>query len=431
MSVICACATPWGHGAVALVRVSGAGTAAVLRSVCGRLPAGRRASLCALSDERGVFDEGIVVWMPGPSSYTGEDSAEISCHGNPLLVERLLAALCAAGARLAGPGEFTRRALLSGRIDLIRAESVLQTIEATSEAGLALARSQMAGALFDETERLRCALVEIAAELEVELDYPGELLGSSTCLEALATLVNQADALLATYAYGRVAIEGARVVLVGEVNAGKSSLFNALLGRSRALVSATPGTTRDVVEATLQLPELRVILCDTAGARETDDAIERDGQASAEQASAEADLLLVIINGAEASGAYVLERTAGRPRIVVYTHADLRVAPRPDEGLWVSSVEGTGIAELRAEIVRQLRVEEPGAVRTIVATQRQHACLLAFRDGVAGAIGSAGAGPAVVVEHLYDGLRALDSLSGRDTREDVLDRLFARFCIGK
>lgn len=169
-----ACVTPWGSGAISVVRLSGPQMGGILRVVCGKLPTARSVCLVKLRDERGVFDEGMLTWMPGPRSYTGEDVAEVSCHGNPLLVQRLLAAFVAAGARMARPGEFSRRAFLHGKMDLTQAEAVLQTLEATSEAGLAVARDALSGKVTAAAEPLRAGVVEVASELEAILDYPGE-----------------------------------------------------------------------------------------------------------------------------------------------------------------------------------------------------------------------------------------------------------------
>ena len=427
--VICACATPWGQGALSVVRVSGAGTGDVVARVAGRLPPPRRASVRSVHDSRGVFDEAVVTWFPGPATYTGEDLAEISCHGNPVIVERLLAALCAAGARPASAGEFTRRALVSGRIDLIRAESILTTIEATSHRGLSVARA-MDGRLRGAIDALRSAVLDVCAELEADLDYPGEF--ESLGLEVrLTAIVRRAEALEQTFQSARYAVEGARVVLVGPVNSGKSSLFNALLGHKRALVSANAGTTRDVVDAHLQLVELRILLSDTAGERETADPIETEGQLAAAACAAAADLLVLVRRGDVAQPPPT--PPPGRRHLVVYTHQDLGSVDLPQGALSVSSVSGAGLQELKMEMVRALSKGDLAETDEVLATDRQRTCLRSFIASLETAVEAheAAAGPAVVVEQVYGALRALDELSGRDTREEVLDRLFARFCIGK
>lgn len=398
--------------------------------------------LARLRDDAGVFDEGLLTWMPGPRSYTGEDVAEISCHGNPLLVERLLDALIAAGARPAHPGEFTRRAFLNGRMDLTRAEAVMQAIGASSRAGLDVARAGLDGAVARRADTLRDLLVDVAAELEAALDYPGEDLlvdADAALAERLDGVAAEARAAVAGARGARLAVEGARVALVGPVNAGKSSLFNALLGRDRALVSPTPGTTRDVVESALQLPGLRVVLHDTAGERVATDPIEAAGLALAAEMVAAMDLLLVVLPGdrpLDAVGADLLARTAERPRRVVVTHADRPRGldlPEGIEAIVVSSTTGAGIDALRDALPAALVGEEPGAVVGVVASQRQRDAFLrlaARAEEGAGALRD-GVGAAVAVERVYESLATLDVLVGRDTREEVLDRLFARFCIGK
>ncbi len=435
---IAACATPHGHGAVSVVRVSGPELLPLLRAVCGSVPAPREARPRDLRDAFGVFDRGMVTYFPGPRSYTGEDVAEIACHGNPLLVERLLAAVCAAGARVALPGEFTRRAFQNGKMDLTRAEAVMQAIAATSPAGLALAREGLDGAVARLADALRDGIVDAAAGLEAAIDYPGEAVADDdeAFARRCAGLAEEARAAAGTWRAGHAAVEGACVALVGTVNAGKSSLFNALLGRARALVSPAAGTTRDVVEATLSLESLRVRLLDTAGERATDDPIEAAGIALAQAAAAEADLLLVCVpldRPVDAATASLLSRTEHRPRRVVHTFAD-RGAPRTDpDGLCVSVVTGEGVDVLRDALPSMLRGEAPGAAARVIASQRQRDALRDVAEAMELAARALrdGAGAAVAVEAAYAALAALDALVGRDTREDVLDRLFARFCIGK
>ena len=427
------------------MRVSGPDLAPLIRAVCGALPPPRAVRLSRLRDDAGVFDEGVLTWMPGPRSYTGEDVAEVSCHGNPLLVERLLRAFQAQGARPAQAGEFTRRAFLNGRMDLTRAEAVLQAIAATSPAGLDVARAGLDGRVAARAEALRDALVDLAAELEAALDYPGEdlLVDSDAALAArLATVAESASAAVATFRAGQLAVEGAKVALVGPVNAGKSSVFNALLGRARALVSPHAGTTRDVVESALVLDAARVVLYDTAGEREGEvaDPIEAAGLALAAAMVREADLVLLVLPGhapLDALGAALLARTADRPRIVVVTHGDLprRLDLPGDAGATaeIAIPTGAGVDALRAALPTALRGEDPGEVAAIVASQRQrdaYARLGAHASAAAAALVD-GAGAAVAVERVYEALGALDALTGRDTREAVLDRLFARFCIGK
>ncbi len=421
---IAACATAWGHAAIAVVRVSGPDACAVAARVAGTLPPPRHAGVRRFADAAGPFDEGVVTVFPGPRSYTGEDVVELAGHGNPLLVERLLAVL---GVRLARPGEFTRRAFLAGRMDLTRAEAVLATIEARSSTGLELARAGLDGRLVAAIEALRASLVDVCAELEAVLDYPGEdlLVGSDAALAArLSELAEEAARLGATWRAGRIAVEGARVVLAGPVNAGKSSLFNALLGRPRAIVSPQAGTTRDAVEAPLQLHEARLTLVDTAGDREAADPIEAEGVELARAEAAGADLVLRCIP----PGGAVPAARAGELRVA--TMCDVGAAP--PGVLAVSSRSGEGMDALRAAMLGALRGEAPGSAAVVLTSARQAELL----GRVAAELREASstlpyAGAAVAVELGYSALEALAELSGSSVREAVLDRLFARFCIGK
>ena len=420
---IAACATPWGHSAVALVRVSGPEARLCAERVVGLLPAPRVAAWRRFRDAGGTFDDGVVTYFPGPDSYTGEDVVELSGHGNPLLVERLLHAL---GARPARHGEFTRRAFLHGRLDLTRAEAVLAALEATSARGLEHARAGLDGAVATEVGHLRVALTDLAAELEAGLDYPGEDLLFTPDVEVvrqLRALAARARDMAGTFRAGRIAVEGARVALAGPVNAGKSSLFNALLGRERAIVSPMPGTTRDAVEATLQLPEVRITLVDTAGERETDDPIEALGVARAASETASADLVLRCVPpGAPLPGPRVGE-------LVVGTMVDVAASAAP---LAVSAQTGAGLDALREALLRALVGETPGAVVSVLTSARQADLFRRVAERLdEGAETLAAAGPAVAVELLYAALEALAEVSGSTVREAVLDRLFARFCIGK
>lgn len=442
--LIVACATPWGRSALAVLRLSGEGLRERLATFCaparGAFPPPRHARLFRFFDARGVIDEGLLTFFPGPRSYTGEDLAELSCHGNPLIVERLLAAAQTAGARLAAPGEFTRRAFLNGRMDLTRAEAVAQLIHADTDEGLALARAGLDGAVEALIRSLSEQLALICAELEARLDFPGEdlITAEDEALRlGLRAITEQAEAEAARCRVGQVLLEGAEVVLLGPVNAGKSSLFNALIGEARALVSAEPGTTRDMIERRVALGGVPVRLMDTAGLRDEAGAIEAEGMALGQRAAAAADLVLVVIPAHQPELAeQALRATEGRPRLLVGNHADRPGAVRELAGqalIMTNARSGEGVPALAQAIPAALLGEAPGAARTILGSARQRDGLLAAAACARGALSALEqqAGFAVAAEELYEGIAHLDALSGRDTRELVLDRLFERFCIGK
>lgn len=442
--VVIALATPWGRSALAVVRLSGEGTRDVISKICrpqqgSDLSVGRQRRVDVF-DERGVFDDGVIVMGRAPNTFTGEETAEITVHGNPVIVQRLLDAAVNAGARLATRGEFTRRALSNGKVDLLQAEAIYQVIHATSDAGLAVGRQAMDGRLQAALDPLRMPLVVAAAELEALLDYPGDELaymGEDALLESLRGASRQARHLAQTYAAGRRAVEGARVALVGAVNAGKSSLFNSLVGRKRALVHDIEGTTRDVLEVVTPIEGLQITLLDTAGERETDDPIEAAGLALARELLEEVDLLLVVLR-ARAEGLTeveeeILRRTAGRPRVVVYNGVDREgVQPAPTEAISTSAKADLGIDTLRKAIAEALQGQETLSGQVAIASARQRDLLLAVADCVDEAIEALPwAGVAVSADAVTRALEEIDSLTGEETRERILDEMFSRFCIGK
>jgi tRNA modification GTPase len=423
---------------VAWIRLSGPGTAGLVVRTCGRLTAARRAVHVVLRDSEGPFDEGLLVWLPGPRTYTGEDMAEISCHGNPVIVGRLVAGCTDGGARLAEAGEFTRRAFLHGRMDLTRAEAVLQAVEARTPRGAVLAAHGLAGGVASWIEAIRSRITDTAAWIEASLDFPDEV-EPGPVGGILTALASEVRATAATAPRGHACVHGARVALVGPVNAGKSSLFNALLGRTRALVDPEPGTTRDVLEAILSLAGVEVTLLDTAGEGEARTRLEARGQQLRDDAVAQADLLVVVLPAhqlwrPEVTAALV--RTEGRPRVLVGNHADREGAAFRLGGLDLiptCALSGGGLDALRTALTGALVGEEPGGAGVWLASRRQQDLLEGVaRDLAAAAAAWEGdAGPAVAAEEVLSALERLDAVDGRNAREDVLDALFARFCIGK
>lgn len=377
----------------------------------------------------------MAVYQQAPRSFTGEDTLEITLHGNPLLVERLVAACLKAGAVLAGPGEFTRRAVVSGKLALVEAEGIDLAIRATSAGGIAVARA--APVLSERLSGLRATLVHVVAELEARLDYPGDELAledDAALVARLTEVADRAQAYAASHQTGRILVDGARVALVGAVNAGKSSLFNCLVGSERALVHSSAGTTRDVVETRCRIGQLEITLLDTAGERVTEDPIEAAGLALAAGLVAQADLLIIVLRAGDGMSAVeeaIVARTKSRRRLIVVNGVDREHGRLPDGALPVSAVAGDGLDDLRSAIVSAL-IDDGLDPEAIVGTARQASLLqttaIAAREAI---VALDLAGVAVAADELVHGLEALDALTGADTREDVLDALFARFCIGK
>jgi tRNA modification GTPase len=388
-----------------------------------------------------LIDQVLVLWMPGPRSYTGEDVVELSCHGNPVIQEQILDRLVELGARLARPGEFTRRALLNGRMDLLQAEAVSATIEAGSVEGIRLAMSGMDGGLSRHLQEFRKELLECCAELEARLDHPGQDLGldSDRALAGrIRELEEQALTLSESWRAGRLRLSGARVALVGVVNAGKSSLFNSLVGSRRALVSEVAGTTRDVVESSVVVDGLEITWMDTAGRRDAEsspvEALESAGIALGMDLIEDVDLEIWVHRMDQPLDLNTLPETR-QERLIVGTHADLDTSQqRAEEGLdlQVSNLNGQGIEELKTEVRRRLDGTVSGQ-RMALYSQRQHDLIrrLSEHAGASRTALTGLAGVAVAAEELQSALHRLAELSGGDPREEVLDRLFSRFCIGK
>lgn len=440
--MVVAAATPPGRGALAVVRLTGSGVMVIVDRLVvpatpGPIPI-RRPRRVELIDEGVVYDDGLIVRFAAPSSATGEDLVEITCHGNPRIVDRLVGCAVRAGARHAQAGEFTRRAWLNGRLDLVEAESVLQIALAESDAGVRIARAGLDGRLHTAIAAVREPLVAIAADLEARLDYPADELAYLDDAELIARLRAAAAAsraLAATEDAGRALVNGARVALVGAVNAGKSSLFNALLGRPRALVHDTPGTTRDVLEVVAELDGLRVTWLDTAGERVTADPIEAAGLALARDLTGEADLLVVVLRGGsdhpDAIEQQILARTADRRRIVVYNGAD-RGGTAPIGSIPTVAVTGAGVDAVR-RAVRDALIGGPTVGDVLrIASARQAGHLRDAGDAADEAVDVLDtAGVAVAADAVRRALRALDAIGGGDGDQDVMNALFARFCIGK
>jgi tRNA modification GTPase len=331
-------ATAAGRAAVAVVRLSGPGTADAVRALSGRLPAARRASLRTLRTSGGTaIDEALVLWFPAPGSYTGEDSAEFHVHGGPAVVGALVDALAGLGLRLAEPGEFTRRAFEHGKLDLAQAEGVADLIDAETEGQRRQALDQVRGRLSGVQARWRDSLVEALAMFEAAVDFPDEELPADVAERAapiLKSLLGEFQTVAADAERGRAVREGYWIALLGAPNAGKSSLLNVLVEREAAIVTATPGTTRDVIEVPLVLGGYKVLLADTAGLRDVDEEIEAEGVRRAKEWAASADLRLWLVDGSSSELPGIPEEVEPGD-ICLITKRDLKPGPA---GAWAAEV---------------------------------------------------------------------------------------------
>jgi tRNA modification GTPase len=441
---IVAIATPAGRGGIGVVRLSGPDAhrfAATFLQLASPLPP-RRPQLAQVLDGPHSVDRALVTFFPAPHSYTGEDVVEISCHGAPVVMRHAVARACDAGARPAEPGEFTFRAFLNARIDLPQAEAVHDLIEATTLYQARIAAQQVEGSLTRRLAPIKEQLLELISLLEAGIDFAEDdisIAPNPELLRRLALIVPPLEALCASYQYGRLVHEGASLAIVGRPNVGKSSLFNRLVERDRAIVTAIAGTTRDLVSENIAIAGIPVRLADTAGIRPSDDPVERLGIERSHQAMADADLTLVIINAAEPltpeDEALIAKAAAQGRHLIIANKCDL--APHcalPPHWLAVSAATGSGLAALRAAIVDQLA--PGGAIETengFLTTLRHHQLLSQSLESLR----QAHTAIDVRLPHemllldLYAALAPIDAVTGRTSAGDILNRIFSTFCIGK
>lgn len=451
---IAAVATPAGPGAIGILRLSGpeavSAASAAFRAADGRpLEAHppRRLIYGDLLDREGaVIDKVLATYTRGPASYTGEDTAELHCHGAPMVLSLGLESLFSHGARQAGPGEFTRRAFLNGRLDLVQAEAVGDLLEASSREGARHAAGQLSGALSRRIGGIYSALVDVMAHFHAVLDYPDEDIDPFRESELEVVLSRQAaqlQALLATCRRGSQILHGLRCAIVGRPNAGKSSLLNALLGYERAIVTDVPGTTRDTIDARVTLGGVLLRLTDTAGLRDTADPVEAIGVHRALDAAADAALAIAVFDAArplDDDDRQVIAAAQAAPvRIAVLNKADLPAAVQPDtlaaqfDAVCVlSAKERTGLEALEQAVAE--RFPAPDAPAGEILTNARHAeaigraleSLRAAREAML-----LGVTPDAVLTEAEEAMAAIGELTGASIREDITNRIFARFCVGK
>ena len=382
------------------------------------------------------LDDALCSVMRAPRSYTGEDVVELSCHGSPALLRAVVERLCTQGARLAAPGEFTRRAFVNSRLDLAQAEAVALLIGARTERAVRLAARGIAGELGRGLRGLRERLLDLVAGLEVALDFPEDGVGiePSAAAAAVQGLVGEVVALGERARRGRIVHAGVTVALVGAPNAGKSSLLNALVGRERAIVSPIAGTTRDIIEATIDLGGVPIRLLDTAGIGAPRDAVEAEGVRRSRAAIEESDLLLVVVDGSRPPSYAVLEETAARPRILVRAKSDLPTdasAALVADAIDVSAVTGAGLDVLTGRICQAVTTGAD-AGGELVASLRQMEALDALHGALAAAAVALEEAPVeVALVDIREALSHVSALLGLDVNDAILDRIFATFCVGK
>lgn len=432
---IFALATPRGRSAVAVVRMSGTGVRFALETLVGAVPTARRASLRRVTEPGtgDLLDQAIVIWFPSPKSFTGEDMAELHLHGGRAVLQGIVNALSGFGFRIAEPGEFTRRAFGNGKSDLTAVEGLADLIDAQTAAQRRQAVRQMSGALAGVAARWRFALLDAMARVEAEIDFSdeGDVAeggGSAPALDALRAVASEMDGLLAGSRRSERLREGVVAVLAGPANAGKSTLLNALAGRDVAIVSDRPGTTRDVLEVSLDLSGTPLTLVDTAGLRASDDLIEQEGIRRARDRLATADIVLWLTPADQRS--IFSDAPVGSTVIPIATKIDSAKKGSPDDRLGVSAVTGAGIDSLLKRLA--LEAEALAGEASLVTRERQRLALVRARDALGRVLSGFSDGELeLVAEDLRLSVRALEALVGRVDVEDVLDRLFASFCIGK
>lgn len=452
---IAAVATPVGEGGVGIVRVSGPDAERIARQIFSR-SGGRNGSLRSHTLHYGtireprtgeLLDEVLMTLMRKPRSYTGEDVVEVHCHGGPFLVRRVLELILACGARHAEQGEFTKRAFLNGRLDLAQAEAVLDLIRARTDKGMRQALGQVQGGLSKWVAELREELLDILVQVEAAIDFPEEeieLLERDRLGTKIGSLREKMITLIASYDWGRLFREGARVCIVGRPNVGKSSLLNALLGEERVIVTPVPGTTRDVIEESINLDGVPVVLWDTAGIREPRDQVEKIGIDFSLKRLEEAEAAMVVLDGSSpitSEDDFILEAVKGKKGLVVINKNDLppqldmertRTLTGDKKILSVSAKLEKGIENLKS-LLRDLLLGAQSEPSIVVTNLRHKTALDKAEKALAEAILALTSGlpPEMVAVDLQEAREGLEEIIGAMTNDSILERIFSKFCIGK
>jgi tRNA modification GTPase len=439
LDTIVAPATPLGRSALAIIRIDGPRSGAILTALSGQnLPEPRHAVFTYISNDAGEeIDECVAIRYAAPHSFTGNDLVELTLHGNPLLVTRAIEATVRLGARMAEAGEFTERAVLNGKLDLVQAESIAELIAARTPLQARLSLAHLEGTLSRTASSIRAALLDVISRLEAALDFSDEgyeFIASAEAIAVLDRAIGEVRSLADTFRRGRATVEGLSAVILGRPNAGKSTLLNRLVGSDRAIVTPIPGTTRDILRETIEIGGLPVTLADTAGLREGGDVVEAIGIGRARDAARSADIVLYLVDSSTGISSEDRREIATIEAELFVIYAKIDLAPAPKGELGISALTDSGIASLLARLdafVRERFATPEGSPAIVNERQRAavaecEAALIASRDALA-----AGVEEQMVLVDLQRAANALGMLIGAITRDDVLEQIFSRFCIGK
>lgn len=440
---IAAIATPPGEGGIAIIRISGNDALDVASCIfSGKIQSYKSHTVHfgnILDHKNNVIDEGLAIVMKGPRSYTGEDTVEIHCHGGTIITQKVLDAALQAGARAALPGEFTFKAFQNGKIDLTKAEAVQQVIASKSELAWQAAEKHLEGKLYDKISLFQKELTGIAAILEAWVDFPEEGLefaSKEELCQSLEKLIHQMTALHDTFHDGHLLRTGFSLCLIGSPNVGKSSLMNALAGKERAIVTNIPGTTRDILEEEIHIAGLNFHLIDTAGIRETDEIIEKEGVRRSEKAAEEADLILLVYD--IASPTHLDLYFPKNKTIVIWNKIDLDHGEKPtlpySHQVEVSAKEGIGLETLKEKIHQVIwKKAPPSKEEVIISSQRHHQALAQSINALQTVLSGLQTelSPEFLVSDLRLALKELGAIIGINITEEVLSAIFSKFCVGK
>jgi len=435
---IVAPATPPGYGGISIVRISGSLSTKLTKQICKRKTSfsHRRPTLSSVYNVVGnIIDDAVFTFFKSPHSYTGEDVLEISCHGNPIIVDQIVSTVCSFGARLADPGEFTKRAFLNGKLDLVQAESVSKLIESRSVEAANINSKILSGSLSKKLNTIRESVVSVLAELEFEFDISeNESLIPNLIIKSRNTINNNILAcnnLIASYADGRLFNHGARVVIYGNPNVGKSTLLNALLEKDRAITSEVPGTTRDTVDADIVLGGIPVTLIDTAGIRSASSDVESAGIKRSYDEMKNADLLINVVTNEDEVG----ETIQSKNTVIVFNKVDLVSPPEKlTDIIPVSALLGDGVASLKNIIKEKLISKNTPGSDIVLTTRRQQIAITDCKNSLIESLKYLNEDAPeleIVAFELRESINHIDALMGKTTVDDILNKVFSGFCVGK